>query len=191
MPSTNPFSLALAAALVLAAPVSALAATYKCVIGGKTVYQQQTCPADAGDAQQLNIKTPSQSSPGETLTRDAAKSRKAQLEAEGPGMLRSAYQDLVGGRSDVYVANLCVRARESWSRPPMKAMVKSMGESLKKRGLDFGQTKEVTVDRVTLHGIESGGLAVNTSQAPKRVTMHANFQWENGKPCMLPLEVSH
>lgn len=166
-------------------PLPLWAATYKCTVDGKTVYQQAPCgPGAEGEA--MRIQT-APTGVGSYSSSEASKMRR-QVELEGPLLVKDAYERLTSGRIDEYVAGLCPRSRTAWSAPTLKASLKSLGASLAQDRIRFGRQTDASADSLTFAGIEEpvGG----NSRRPQTRTVRAYFERDLGQLCLRALDVS-
>lgn len=107
-------------------PGTAAALTYKCVVNGRTTYQQQPC-AVAADAP---------AAPAARTGRAADASPDADRMVP---LAREAFDDLLGGRVDGYVARLCTPQRREWSRPAMRRSLAGTAAGYARRKVELGQ----------------------------------------------------
>jgi hypothetical protein len=184
----NRLSLTLPLALILVAPLPLLAATYKCAVNGGTVYQQAPC---AADAQSEVLKLPSgNSGNGATYSANDVAKLRLEVQANGDRMARDAFEQLVSGRADVYVANLCPRERKLWSNPTMKGSIRSMGATLVSDKWRLGRQTEASMDSLTYAALQDPSVVMPKAGTPVRVrTVRAHFGRDLGKLCLRVLDI--
>jgi Domain of unknown function (DUF4124) len=176
-------------ALLLTAPIPALAATYKCTVNGQTVYQQSPC-AD-GDSQELKLKpnNPGGAGGGSYSAGDVAKMR-LEVQNKGPRLARDAFDRLASGNVGLYAANLCPRERQQWSNPSMQGSLSAMGRALASDGLKLGRHTEVMMDSMTFIAVQDPGARGHDSNAkPRMRTVRAHFGRDLGQLCLRVLDI--
>lgn len=178
-----------AAALLLAwglcAPPGAQAATFKCTVDGKTVYQQSPC---AGEPAREAMKLPGSGGPGgTTYTASEVAKLRDEVQNRGHGLAREAWQQLLAGQVDVYVANLCPRERQSWSNPQLKGSLKSMGALLAKENMRFGRQTDATQDSLSFTAFQEP--FPTDGRPPRTRTLRAHFGRELGQLCLRVLDI--
>lgn len=170
-------------ALVAAAslPLPLWAATYKCTVDGKTVYQQTPCgPGVDGEAMRI------QSAPaaGPAGAGDSAR-LKQQLEREGVRLAHDGFERLKSGRIDEYVANLCPRERQSYGNPSVKGSLKSEGERLAAGKVTLtGKPRDVGVKSLSFDAFHDLIGAGNSNTTPKKVRVDVGFGRDLGQLCL-------
>jgi hypothetical protein len=174
--------------LLLAAPLPALAATHKCIVIGQTVYQQAPC---AADAQGEVMKLPSgNSAGGQTYSgSEVAKLRKEVID-KGTPLARDAFERMAAGKVDVYVANLCARERELWSKPTLMSSLTAMGKILASDRMKIGRQTDATMDSLSFIAVqEPGPVAHDSSVKPRMRTVRAHFGRDMGQLCLRTLDI--
>jgi len=174
--------------LLLALPPSVLAATYKCNVNGQTVYQQAPCAAEA-QGQAMNLPSNNMGAGQAYSGSEVAKLRKEIID-KGTGMARDAFERIASGKADVYVANLCPRERELWSKPTLKGSVSAMGKLLASERLRLGRQTDATMDSLSFVAVEEpGAVAHNTTVKPRMRTVRAHFGRDMGQLCLRVLDI--
>jgi hypothetical protein len=173
--------------LLLALPLTALAATYKCTQNGKTVYQQAPC---AAEEQSQTLKLPSNNGGGQSISAiDSAKMRQEVL-SKGDRLAKDAYEQLASGQVDVYVANLCPRERKSWANPTLKGSLKSLGALLANDQLKLGRQTEASMNSLSYIAVpEPGHPGWNNPGGPRKRTVRAHFGHDLGQLCLRVLDI--
>lgn len=169
-------------AWALCAPLPLLAATYKCTVDGKVIYQQAPCgPGSEGEA--MRIQSGPAGGSGVSAG-DSAKMRQ-QLVREGPRMAHDAFERLKSGRIDEYVANLCPRERQSFSNPTIKGSLKAEGARLAADKVQIvGQPVDVGIDAMTFDAFHNPFGASDGSTPPKKTRVDVAFGRDLGQLCL-------
>lgn len=169
------------AAAVLA-PLPLLAATYKCTVDGKLVYQQAPCgPGAEGEAMRI------QSGPagGGSYSAGDSTQMRQQLAREGPRMARDAFERLKTGRIDEYVANLCPRERQSFSNPTIKGSLKAEGARLASDKVEMArQPVDTGIDSLSFEAYHNPFGASDGKTPPKKIRVNAGFGRDLGQLCL-------
>jgi hypothetical protein len=159
----------------------AWAATYKCTVDGKTVYQQAPCgPGSEGEAMRI------QSAPagGGYSGTDVTKMRQ-QVQNEGPRLAREAFDRLKSGRIDEYVANLCPTERTRYNNPSIKGSLKNEGARLAAEKVELPpQPKDVQVQSLVFEAWHDPFGPRNTAVAPKKSRVDVAFGRDLGQLCL-------
>lgn len=175
-------SLVVLSVVLLAASPALQAATYKCSVDGKTVYQQSPCAEAQG--QVLNLPSNTVGGGQSYSGSDVAKMRQ-EVQNNGTPLARDAFERIVGGQIDVYVANLCPREREQWSNPTLKGSISAMGKILAGEQLRLGRQTEATMDSLSFVAVQMPGQGtIDTSVKPRMRSVHAHFGRDMGRLCL-------
>ena len=129
--------------VALTFPLSAHAATYKCVVEGKTTYQQLPCDANAA---QREIETgprhaapPVRSIPAAEAAPAPGAAPKGALDAAGrEALARDAFAALKRRDFERFGTLLCARARQKYSRPDTKDTLPLAARGFAARGTELG-----------------------------------------------------
>lgn len=180
--STAAWRLAVLAALGLSPLATpAWAATYKCTVDGRTVYQQAPCgPGSEGEAMRI------QSAPqGGSISAGEAARMRQQVEREGVRMAHDAFEQLASGRIDEYVGRMCPRERQASSNPTIKGSLKAEGARLAAAKAKMaGKPSDVGVLSLTFDAYEDPFRASNTGIPPKRIRVNVDFGRDLGQLCL-------
>ena len=140
-------ALRLCLVIALTLPLSAHAATYKCVVEGRTTYQQLPCDANAAQREietgPRQVAPPVRSIPAaESAPAAAAASGaapKGALDAEGrEALARDAFAALKRRDFERFGTLLCARARQKYSRPDTKDTLPMAARGFAARGTELG-----------------------------------------------------
>jgi hypothetical protein len=177
-------ALLFACGLALAGPAST--ATYKCTVGGKTVYQQTPCEAGAA-SETLRIQaTPNT---GVMSAGQAAKATQ-QIERDGVRLAREGFERLKGGRIDEFVANLCPRERQAYNNPTIKGSLKSQGERLAAgKFMLVPQPRDVTTSSLRFDALQNPMGAQDGRVPPQKIGVTADFRTDLGQLCLRSMSV--
>lgn len=167
----------------LCAPLPLLAATYKCTVDGKVVYQQAPCgPGAEGEA--MRIQSGPTGGGGSYSGSDAARMRQ-QLAREGPRLAFDAFERLKTGRIDEYVAHLCPRERQSFSNPTIKGSLKAEGARMAADKVEMArQPADTGIDALTFFAYHNPFGASDGRTPPKRIRVNAAFGRDLGQLCL-------
>ena len=174
----------LACGLALAGPASA--ATYKCTVDGKTVYQQTPCEAGAA-SETLRIQaTPNT---GVMSAGQAARATQ-QIERDGVRLAREGFERLKSGRIDEFVANLCPRERQAYKNPTIKGSLKSQGERLAAGKYKLvTQPRDVTTSSLRFDALQNPMGAQDMRVPLQKVGITADFRTDLGQLCLRSMSV--
>ena len=145
----------LALLCLLAAPYAAQAAVYKCVVDGKTTFQQSPCDGSAPPRAVVPAPVaappaaPSTPSPTGARTPPAPSARStasrpqvtiAELDAEGrEALARQAFAQLKAREIDRLRSLLCAETDRNYARPELKGVLDTFGKSLAAHRSEIGE----------------------------------------------------
>lgn len=144
------------------APALASAATFKCVVDGRTVYQQQACSAEAAQVviehpaqtRTAPVKTPAPlAAPTATVTPpvqpDPDVRPRGELDAAGrEAFARLAFQTLKRRDVETYKAMLCADAKLELARRELKGLLETFARKLASSYTEIGETLQNEPARV-------------------------------------------
>jgi hypothetical protein len=173
-------------ALLALAPVTAVAAPYKCLVDGKTTYQDRPCDPDNKEKGQMT-GSGVQSKNGQTLsgttvvTREENQRRAAVAKTDMVPLARQAYGAMVTGNMYAWSDMLCPRVKQQFQRG-LADMTRTQGVSYAKRKVELVRPTDVSPEGVTFVASEANPAAGPTS-------LRVHFDWYDGRPCLL--NISH
>jgi hypothetical protein len=159
----------------------AWAATYKCTVDGKTVYQQAPCgPGSEGEAMRIQSAPQGGAYSGTDLTK-----MRQQVQNEGPRLARESFDRLKSGRIDEYVANLCPTERKSFGNPTIKGSLKAEGANLASGKFEFmGRPVDTQTLSQVFEAWQDPFGARDTSKPPKRMRVNVTYGRDLGQLCL-------
>ncbi len=184
----NPFHRVTCSALLIVAalaPAKVHAASYKCVVDGKTTYQGQPC-ADQSKSREPTGSTPAPTvagHPGATSAPRADASRRdAAAEASLEPMAREAFAAMKGGNLGAYSAMLCPKPRAAMSGKGAADQFRSEGQGYTRSRAELAKAAGIDREGVSFAVAEASGGSAKESNAQRMVRVH--FDWVDGKPCV-------
>ncbi len=171
-----------------------LAALFKCVVNGKTTYQQSACAAvsdtDSSAAPMKTLPAPNQGGTT-TTTAEGVGKRKVKLVDEGTPVAKAAFGMLVDGKIDAYVANLCPRERKNGSNPSIKESLRDTSLDLAKRKAVLGRIIDSGLSDLSFVALEKPDGHLDISKPIKTIKVVAHFEWDLGKICLRTMTVTN
>lgn len=165
--------------------MAAHAASYKCVLDGKTTYQGQPCSEDVKNRGSASPMAPAAGGPlapagaaagppkQELQRRDMA--AKTALEP----LARDAFAAIKSGNLTAYTAMLCPKPRAAFATKAAADGFRSEGQGYVQSKTELIKAAEIDRDGVTFVTAEAAGYA---SKGPHMVRIH--FDWIDTKPCI-------
>ena len=169
-------------ALFALAPLTAVAAPYKCLIDGKTTYQDRPCDPDNKEKGQMT-GSGVQSKNNQTLsgttvvTREENQRRAAIAKTDMVPLARQAFSAMVTGNMYAWADMLCPRVKQQFQRG-LAEMTRMQGASYAKRKVELVRTTDVGPEGVTF-------LASEADPAAGQRSLRVHFDWYDGRPCLL------
>jgi len=169
-------------ALFALAPLTAVAAPYKCLIDGKTTYQDRPCDPDNKEKGQMT-GSGVQSKNNQTLsgttvvTREENQRRAAIAKTDMVPLARQAFSAMVTGNMYAWADMLCPRVKQQFQRG-LAEMTRMQGASYAKRKVELVRTTDVSPEGVTF-------LASEADPAAGQRSLRVHFDWYDGRPCLL------
>jgi hypothetical protein len=190
--TANPCTPVLLVALCVVAawaPAPVHAASYKCVVDGKTTYQGQPCAEQpkSRDAASVPATPPAAASGGYPgATRQDPARRDGATESAPEPMAREAFAAMKGGNIGAYGALLCPKPRAALSGKGSTEEFKSDGQGFTRSRTDLG--KAVVLDRegVTFQATDAATTTGKDAKSPRTIRVH--FDWVDGKPCVTRID---
>ena len=169
--------------------MAAHAASYKCVVDGKTTYQGQPCSDDVktrGTASTMvpaagGALAPAGAAAGtpkqELQRRDLA----ARTDLEP--LARNAFAAIKSGNLNAYTAMLCPKPRAAFATKAAADSFRSEGQGYVQSKTELARAAEIDRDSVTFVTAEAAGYA---GKGPPMVRIH--FDWVDSKPCITHID---
>jgi len=189
--TANPCTpVSLVALFVVAAwtPTPVHAASYKCVVDGKTTYQGQPCPEQAKSREALSAPatTPAAAGGHPGATRQDPARRDGTTELAPEPMAREAFAAIKGGNVGAYSALLCPKPRAALSGKGPAEEFKSAGQGFARSKTALGKTVAIDREGVSFQAMDAAGSGGKDAKAPRTIRVH--FDWVDGKPCVMRLD---
>ncbi len=169
-------------ALFALAPLLALAAPYKCLVDGRTTYQDRPCDPDNKEKGQMT-GSGVQSKNNQTLsgttvvTREENQRRAAIAKTDMVPLAREAFGAMVAGNMYAWAEMLCPRVKQQFQRG-LADMTRMQGASYAKRKVALVRTTDVGAEGVTF-------LVSEADPAAGQRSLRVHFDWYDGRPCLL------
>ena len=180
-------SLRILFALLALAPIAAVAAPYKCVIDGKTTYQDRPCdPADKDKGAMTSGAV--QSRNGQTLSGTTVTSREENLRRAGVAkrelepLAREAFAAMRNGNMNAWASMLCPQVKLTFQRGPLADMTRQQGASYVKRKVELGKATEIGPEGVTF--LYDEAVPPPSVGASGQQFLRVHYQWYDGQPCL-------
>jgi hypothetical protein len=183
----NPCTPVLLAALCIVAawaPAPVHAASYKCVVDGKTTYQGQPCPEQAKprEAAGATATPPAAGGAYPGATRQDPGRRDGTTEFAPEPMAREAFAALKGGNISAYSALLCPKPRAALSGKGPAEEFRSDGQGFTRSRTDLGKAVVQDRESVTFQATDAATGSGKDAKSPRTIRVH--FDWIDGKPCV-------
>lgn len=160
-------------------PNAALAASYKCVIDGKTSYQDRPCGDDVnarGKAQTLSPPAPPRG-----VSKEESQRRDGVMRRQFEPVARSAFFALKEGRLDDYMNTLCPQSRAALSAKGAEEAWKRESQRYADAETELLASTVVDQKGVTF-AIKNGPSATLGAPGQRQVRVH--FRWVDDDPCV-------
>lgn len=175
------------AGLLLNLPV--VAATFKCVVDGKTAYQETPCSDEVKTrGAQSVITAPSKKADSwrsEVTSGTENKRRDGLVKSDLEPRAREAFAALKGGKAMAYRDMLCLRARQALSHPAMKNAIIDAANDYAKRNIEIDTVTSASSGAVSFITLPSKTAEKKSSN---QSFVHVHFEWEDGKPCVTHID---
>ena len=185
----NPYSPLLLVAFVVVAwaPPPVHAASYKCVVDGKTTYQGQPCAeqAKSREAASATATPPAAGGAHPGATRQDPARRDGTTESVPEPMAREAFAAIKGGNIGAYSVLLCAKPRAALSGKGPAEEFRSDGQGFARSKTELGKTVAIDREGVSFQATDAAGSGGNGTKAPLTIRVH--FDWIDGKPCVTHL----
>jgi hypothetical protein len=182
--------LALIAGIALV-PGPAAAAPYKCVVDGKTTYQDRPCDPTDKDKGMMTSDTV-QSKNNRTLTGITVVSREENLrraavaKRELEPQARDAFAAMRDGNMNAWAQMLCPQVKMTFQRGPLAGMVKQQGAGYAKRKVELTKATEIGPEGVTFVYAEAAAPPAGSAYGQQFLRVH--YQWYDGQPCLTHID---
>jgi hypothetical protein len=178
-------------ACALAVLMSANAhAAYKCVVDGKTTYQERPCDDDIKKKGGETVVAPPARradlvSPGTVVTKEENAKRSASVKTDYEPLARSAFAAYTEGRMMDYRDMTCLRTRQMLSKPQAAAMISNEGKVWATRKIRLVELEPPSTPlMLTFKASEQVDANKNLNKTPKQLFVNVSLEIEDGKPCI-------
>ena len=166
------------------APMAVHAASYKCVVDGKTTYQGQPCSEDVKNRGTASAMTPAPAgalAPGAAAAppKQELQRRDTAAKTELEPLARDAFAAIKAGNLSAYTALLCPKPRAAFANKAAADGFRSDGQGYVQSKTELLKAAEIDREGVTFVTAESAGYA---NKGPHMVRIH--FDWVDSKPCI-------
>ncbi len=167
-----------------------LYAAYKCVVDGKTTYQERPCDADVKKkgGESVVAAPPKRADligPGVVVSKEENAKRSASVKSEYEPLVRNAFAAYTAGRMMDYRDMTCLRTRRMLSQPQGQMMVTNEGKAWatrKVRLLDLEPPSVPTM--LTFRASEELDPKKEWHRTPRQLFINVTLEIEDGKPCL-------
>lgn len=183
-----PVYVRLAIVLFALAPVLASAAMHKCVVDGRTLYQDRPCSEDVelrGVASTIGASGVPHGATGgvSPVARQQAVRREALARGGIELIARQAFAALVGGELPTYAAYLCPKAKVALQEPLSAERFRSESRDHAARRVQLLDATGSSRVAVTFLAREAARGDMSEQRFVK-----ASFEWLDGLPCLLGID---
>ena len=176
-----------AVALMLATNANA---AYKCVVDGKTTYQERPCDDDVKKKGSESVvaappKRADLIGPGVVVSKEENAKRSARVKSDYEPLARSAFAAYTEGRMMDYRDMTCLRTRQMLSKPQGQAMATNDGKAWAARKVRLTELEPPgTPLMLTFKATEERDPKKSGPKTPQQLFINAPLEIEDGKPCV-------
>lgn len=173
-----------AAALLTGTPVQA---AYKCVVDGRTTYQERPCDNDVRKKGGESIVAPTQprADTSGVVSKEENEKRSARVQSEYEPLARKAFAALTQGRMMDYRDMTCLRTRRMLSQAQGHSVTSNDGKAWAERKVRLLELERPS-DPLTLtfKAAEQLDPKKTWHRTPQQLYINAPLSIEDGKPCV-------
>lgn len=175
------------AALLLSANVQA---AYKCVVDGKTTYQERPCNDEVKKQGSETVLAPPPRradliSPGNVVTKEENAKRSARVKSEYEPLARNAFAAYTEGRMMDYRDMTCLRTRRMLSQPQGQAIASNDGKAWAARKVRLVELEPPGTPLIlTFKASEQLDPKKTWHKVPQQLFINVSLEIEDGKPCL-------
>ncbi len=165
-------------------------AAFKCVVDGKTTYQERPCDDDVQKKGGATVVAPPPKradliSPGTVVTKQEDAKRSAAVKSDYEPLARNAFAAYTEGRMMDYRDMTCLRTRQMLSQPQGQAMAKndSKAWAARKVRLDALEPPGSPL-MLTFKASEQLDPKKTWHKTPHQLFVNITLEIEDGKPCV-------
>ena len=182
LPAAHGLRLALTLALLLSAvPFAASAAAFKCMVGGRTIYQQSPCNTAIDEGSTA-------AATGAPSAHELAK-RRIRVVDEGTSLAQDAFRLLVDGQVDGYLGKLCPRERKGSGSAGARSTLRSTGAELAQRKVTLGRVVDSGPTDLSFVGLEDVAGHQDARKSIRTLKVTARFDWDLDRLCLRTLSM--
>ncbi len=182
-----PLAATCAAALMLSFQPQA---AYKCVVDGKTTYQERPCNDEVKKQGIEKVIAPPPRradliSPGTVVTKEENARRSASVKSEYEPLVRNAFAAYTEGRMMDYRDMTCLRTRRMLSQPQGQAMASNDGKAWVARKVRLVELEPPSSPLIlTFKASEQLDPKKTWHKLPQQLFINVSLEIEDGKPCV-------
>ena len=176
-----------AAALLLSATAQA---AYKCVVDGKTTYQERPCNDEvkAQGSEKVLAPPPRRADligPGTVVTKEENARRSASVKSEYEPLARNAFAAYTEGRMMDYRDMTCLRTRRMLSQPQGQSIAANDSKAWAARKVRLVELEPPSTPlMLTFKASEQLDPKKASNKRPQQLFINTSLEIEDGKPCV-------
>ncbi len=175
-------------AIAVSCTFSVLASPFKCVIDGKTTYQDAPCDADVkargGESKVAPPTAANNRSDDQTNVTSQKENmrRDALVKSDLEPMARETFAAVKAGQLQLYREKLCPKMRQTLIRQDVVAGFKQESADYTKKKTELVRVESANNITVTFVATEANDAKLASGKEKLSVAVY--FQWDNGSPCI-------
>jgi|GEM_PF-2748682 len=177
----------LTAAVMLASPAHA---AFKCVVEGKTTYQERPCDDDVKKkgSESVVAEPPRRAdliSPGGVVSKEENAKRSARVKSEYEPLVRNAFAAITQGRMMDYRDMTCLRTRQMLSKPQGQSVFTNDGKVWGARKVQLSELEPSNTPlMMTFKATEQRDPKTTWHRLPQQLFINVSLEIEDGKACV-------
>ena len=167
---------------------SAYASPFKCIVDGKTTYQDAPCEADVkarGGESKVAAPPAANNRFADGITTIDKKEntrRDALVKSNLEPLARETFAAVKAGQLQLYREKLCPKMRQTLIRPDVVAGFRQESADYTKRNTELVKVTSANSDAVTFSATEANDAKLVSGKETLSVCVY--FQWDNDTPCV-------
>lgn len=177
-------------AILLSAVSNDSVAAYKCVVDGKTTYQERPCDEDVKKKGGESVvaappKRVDLIGPGGVVSKEENARRSASVKSEYEPLARNGFAAYTAGRMMDYRDITCLRTRRMLSQPQGQEMATNGGKAWAARKLRLLELEPPSTPLIlTFKASEELDPKKTWHRTPQQLFINVSLEIEDGKPCL-------
>lgn len=165
-------------------------AAYKCVVDGRTTYQERPCDNDVKRKGGESIVAPAQTpggaaGPPGVVSKEENARRSARVKSEYEPFARNAFAALTQGRMMDYRDMTCLRTRRTMSQPQGQTIIGNEGKAWAERKVRLQDLEPLSSPLIlTFKASEQLDPKKTWHRTPQQLFMNVLLDIEDGKLCL-------